>query len=356
MANAYELAKPYLGQYLDYDGAYGSQCVDIVQAVSAKLGFRLMGNGNQIGTIGNVTAFADVIPYREGMELRTGDIISQNASGHNYGHAVIFGSGTYDNALVIEQNFDSGPVIEHRRSLRYTPALRVVRFRNQTDYKPDGNGGGGTGDENKPKTQVNSENRLPSDGELWEVKADIAEAVDNVGSTKIVDTFYKCNKVVGKVNGSYVAYKRYDGSTAYLKLDDLKQVDSRDDDITRRRADIIAINEYNMMTSTDGLVLDSEEISRIVSLGDLIKQRVVSYNGYDWGYLFQNNLPNNGEDIIGEQLNAYGFLTDSDGYLILAYPEDYGDIRGATFATPFGYIGKAYYPNNDITEFRVYVK
>ena len=70
MTNAYKIAQQYVGPCLDFDGyppEQPYQCVDLVMIVAKQFGFELWGNGNQIGTIGDISSFADVIPYTSGI-------------------------------------------------------------------------------------------------------------------------------------------------------------------------------------------------------------------------------------------------------------------------------------------------
>lgn len=352
MENAYKLAKSVVGQTIDVDGAFGGQCVDLVNWIAQKYGTSLMGNGNQIGIANDVSAFADVIPWREDLKLQTGDIIAQDVPTHGYGHAVVFGEGTYDNALVIEQNFNFVQVVvEHRRSLRSEIPLRVVRFRNQDGYVPDGGSSDsgsdkGNGVVSKPGIQ----------GTLYEVTCDIVDGVKGNGDNTVLDTFFKCNKVVGSVNGEWLIYKRFDSSVGYLPMTCVKRVDQSSSDATDAQADYIAINKYNKYSDVTSDGISQKDTQKIYSLGELINRGGIVWGNYDWNYIFQSELPNEGKDIKGLGLSAHGFVVDGDGYLVLGYPSSYGDIRGTVYNTPFGFSGKAYYPFPDIHGFNVFVK
>lgn len=353
MDNAYKLAKQWVGKTLDVDGVFGGQCVDVPNWIAQQYGTYLLGNGNQIGIANDVSAFADVIPWREDLKLQTGDIISQDVPSHGYGHVVVFGEGSYDNALVIEQNYNWEQVtVEHRRSLRSEIPLRVVRFRNQDGYVPDGGDSSSSG--NNSNNKNNGGSSTPAEkGTLYEITCDIVDGVKGSGDNTRLDTFFKCNKVTGSVNGEYLIYKRYDGSVGYLPMTCVKPVSSEDTG-AKEKADYIAINEYNKYNdiTQDGI---SQE-QKIYSLGELINQGGIVWENYNWGYMFKAQLPNDGKDVKGLGLSAHGFVVDGDGYIVMAYPTTYGDIRGRTYNTPFGYKGKAYYPLSDINDFKVFIK
>lgn len=76
------------------------------------------------------------------------------------------------------------------------------------------------------------------------------------------------------------------------------------------------------------------------SVGDLQFMGVINWGGYKFTYYSQSVLPGGGLSIPGRHVNAGGFVSDGDGYIVLAAP--YGVSHGSVFATPFGYSGKVY--------------
>ena len=105
MTNAYKIAQQYAGQCLDFDGYPRDQpyqCVDLVMIVARQFGFELWGNGNQIGTIGDLSPWVEIIPYTEGMKLKTGDIFSTDdePGAEEYGHTFVYGGGDLSLSLI----------------------------------------------------------------------------------------------------------------------------------------------------------------------------------------------------------------------------------------------------------------
>lgn len=74
------------------------------------------------------------------------------------------------------------------------------------------------------------------------------------------------------------------------------------------------------------------------SLGDLQFMGVINWGGYKFTYYSQSVLPGGGLAIPGRHVNAGGFVSDGDGYIVLAGSAPMGTV----YATPFGYSGKIY--------------
>ena len=69
-------------------------------------------------------------------------------------------------------------------------------------------------------------------------------------------------------------------------------------------------------------------------------------NGVGVTNLLEDNvLPGTGLNIPGRHVNADGYVADGDGYIVLAAPIDWGNVKGRTYPTPFGYTGKVYDAN-----------
>ncbi len=67
-------------------------------------------------------------------------------------------------------------------------------------------------------------------------------------------------------------------------------------------------------------------------------QGVIHWSGYKFTYYSQSVLPGGGLAIPGRHVNAGGFVSDGDGYIVLAGSAP----KGTVYATPFGYPGKIY--------------
>ncbi len=74
------------------------------------------------------------------------------------------------------------------------------------------------------------------------------------------------------------------------------------------------------------------------SLNDLMFQGVIYWGGYKFTYYSQSVLPGGGLSIPGRHVNAGGFVSDGDGYIVLAGSAPMGTV----YATPFGWSGKIY--------------
>ncbi|MBN9612964.1 MAG: hypothetical protein J0H64_05810 [Actinobacteria bacterium] len=64
----------------------------------------------------------------------------------------------------------------------------------------------------------------------------------------------------------------------------------------------------------------------------------VSWGGYKFTYYSQQVLPGAGLSIPGRHVNEAGYVSDSDGYIVVAGSAPIGTV----YATPFGYKGKIY--------------
>lgn len=78
----------------------------------------------------------------------------------------------------------------------------------------------------------------------------------------------------------------------------------------------------------------------IYSLEDLQYLGVINWNGYKFTYYSQNVLPGGELAIPGRHVNEGGYVSDEDGYIVLA--TSINVAKGTIFHTPFGYDGKIY--------------
>lgn len=74
------------------------------------------------------------------------------------------------------------------------------------------------------------------------------------------------------------------------------------------------------------------------SLADFLFRGVINWGGYKFTFYSQQVLPGGGLAIPGRHVNAGGYVSDSDGYIVLAGSAPMGTV----FETPFGYQGKIY--------------
>ena len=77
---------------------------------------------------------------------------------------------------------------------------------------------------------------------------------------------------------------------------------------------------------------------RLYNLSDFMFSGVVYWSGYKFTYYSQSVLPGGGLLIPGRHVNADGYVSDGDGYIVLAGSAPMGTV----YDTPFGYKGKIY--------------
>ncbi|MGF7003655.1 peptidoglycan hydrolase CwlO-like protein [Lachnospiraceae bacterium PFB1-21] len=76
----------------------------------------------------------------------------------------------------------------------------------------------------------------------------------------------------------------------------------------------------------------------LYTLDQFLSMGVVNWGGYRFTYYSQSVLPGPGLNIPGRHVNADGYVSDGDGYIVLAAL----GAKGAVYDTPFGYQGKVY--------------
>lgn len=74
------------------------------------------------------------------------------------------------------------------------------------------------------------------------------------------------------------------------------------------------------------------------SLDDFLFRGVINWGGYKFTFYSQQVLPGGGLDIPGRHVNDGGYVSDGDGYIVLAGSA----AKGTVYDTPFGYQGKIY--------------
>ncbi len=90
----------------------------------------------------------------------------------------------------------------------------------------------------------------------------------------------------------------------------------------------------------------------LYSLERFMFSGVVNWGGYRFTYYSQQVLPGEGLQIPGRHVNDGGFVSDADGYIVLA-----GDApKGTVFETPFGHPGKIYDRGTFGTHLDVYIR
>ena len=107
---------------------------------------------------------------------------------------------------------------------------------------------------------------------------------------------------------------------------------------------------YSDESSSYSTVQTSTE--RLYSLSDFMFSGVVYWSGYKFTYYSQSVLPGGGLSIPGRHVNADGYVSDGDGYIVLAGSAPLGTV----YDTPFGYKGKIYDRGTSGNHLDVYIR
>ena len=78
--------------------------------------------------------------------------------------------------------------------------------------------------------------------------------------------------------------------------------------------------------------------TKLYSLPQFMSAGVINWQGYKFTYYSQQVLPGGGLVIPGRHVNKDGYVSDKDGYIVLAGSAP----KGTVYDTPFGYKGKIY--------------
>lgn len=353
MTNAYKIAQKYVGQCVDFDGQYGYQCVDLIEIVASHYGFFIAGYGaKDLGVASDISSFADVIPYTPGMTLKVGDIITTrepNGDGWTYGHVFVYGGGDISNALIIEQNYQGECTVEHRRAIAGygNTVLNVIRIKGQDNYEPLSSDGAIVGN-----AKQEGENFIARD--FFEITCDSVDGIKSPGDSTVVETFFKCNKVSGKINGDWLIYDKHDNSVAYIPKSCVKKLDDYSTTKKEDKKSYDKPNGYDWFPDKTADGLDQSGTQKIYSLAQLISLGRIKDDNFEWTYSSGDSFPSN-VTVPGKGFNAYGFLSDGEGNIIMSAPKSFGDVTGRVYNTPFGFKGKVY-TTNDKTSFDVYVR
>lgn len=92
--------------------------------------------------------------------------------------------------------------------------------------------------------------------------------------------------------------------------------------------------------------------TQLYTLEQFMFSGVVNWGGYRFTYYSQQVLPGGGLPIPGRHVNAGGYVSDADGYIVLAGSAPLGTV----YATPFGYRGKIYDRGTSGNHLDVYIR
>ena len=105
---------------------------------------------------------------------------------------------------------------------------------------------------------------------------------------------------------------------------------------------------------------DSEEVAsypersteKLYDLQTFMFSGVINWQGLKFTYYSQSVLPGRGLQIPGRHVNKDGYVSDGDGYIVLAGSAP----KGTVYDTPFGYQGKIYDRGTVGTHLDVYIR
>ena len=90
----------------------------------------------------------------------------------------------------------------------------------------------------------------------------------------------------------------------------------------------------------------------LYSLEQFLFSGAITWSGYRFTYYSERVLPGAGLDIPGRHISAGGYVSDAEGFIVLA-----GDApKGTVFDTPFGARGKIYDRGTVGTHLDVYIR
>lgn len=342
--NAFQLAETVIGQVIDMDGRWGGQCADLANWVGAQYGVPLYGNGNQIGLMNgsNLSTVADVIPYSAGVALQIGDVLS--LGGGEYGHVLVYGGGPLNNALIIDQNY-AGVQRVQKRTGPISNILRIVRFKNQEQY------GTGVGDPTSTTTSVTQQ--VPEAfKKVYEITCAEVKGIRGNDDPTVLDTFYKCNKVIGEFAGNWFVYRRFTGDVGYIPANCVSRSGESIKPVLWAPAKAVNVHTKFPDETYDGLSQVGTQV--VLSVEEFIRKGRVEYLGYEWVYDKKEDFKN--PNKLAVRINAHGFLVDHTDKIVLNLPVAYQAVEGTVLKTPFGSEGVVRASHNTSDEVIVYIK
>lgn len=321
--NAFQLAETVLGQTIDMDGIYPGECADLANWIGAQYGVPLYGNGNQIGIANgpNLYNVADVIPYSAGEALQIGDVLSL-AEG-TYGHVLVYGGGPLNNALIIDQNY-AGVKRVQKRTGPISNILRIVRFKNQEQYN--------TGSPTSTTTTSVTQQVPEAFKKMYEITCAEVKGIRGNDDPTVLDTFYKCNKVMGEFSGNWFIYRRFTGDVGYIPANCVSGSGESTKPVIWAPAKPVNVHTKFPDQTYDGLSQVGTQM--VVSVEEFIRKGRINYLGYEWMYDNKEDFKN--PDKLSVRINAHGFLVDHTDKIILNMPEAYQAVNGTVLKTPFG--------------------
>ena len=79
-------------------------------------------------------------------------------------------------------------------------------------------------------------------------------------------------------------------------------------------------------------------VNALFSLEEFMFKGAINWGGYKFTYYSQQVLPGEGLEVPGRHVNPAGYVSDADGFIVMAGSAP----KGTVYDTPFGYQGKIY--------------
>lgn len=126
-SQAVEWANSKVGQSLDYDGAYGAQCVDLICFYYSFLGNTSPGGNANKYASNSLPSGWQRIQYYSGFVPQAGDIAVWTYASSSLGHVAIITSADSSRMYVVEQNGSTGVTKSSSYSYSYGTFYGVIR-------------------------------------------------------------------------------------------------------------------------------------------------------------------------------------------------------------------------------------
>lgn len=105
-------------------------------------------------------------------------------------------------------------------------------------------------------------------------------------------------------------------------------------------------------SAAEDLAAGGAPVGALYTLEDFLFRGVVNWGGYKFTFYSQQVLPGGGLVVPGRHVNPAGYVSDADGYIVLAGSAP----KGTVYETPFGYKGKIYDRGTVGTHLDVYIR
>ena len=117
-----------------------------------------------------------------------------------------------------------------------------------------------------------------------------------------------------------------------------KEVEEKTKKEAEEKAKKELANSQSTEQSEDQTSYADRSTEKLYDLQTFMFNGVINWQGLKFTYYSQSVLPGSGLEIPGRHVNKDGYVSDGDGYIVLAGSAP----KGTVYDTPFGYQGKIY--------------